>query len=131
MNRSIAALSIPCALVLAMLGIGHAFADHFHDASSAAPDKAHGEKLYNTTCVACHGNNGKGSIPGVPDLRGRDSRLAQKDLETLLHNVDAGYRSPGSMLAMPPKGGNADLSQQDLVDILNYMRKEFIAKTGR
>lgn len=131
MNRSIVSQSALCALVVATLGTGQAFADHFHGASSATPDKAHGEKLYNTTCVACHGNNGKGSIPGVPDLRGQDSRLVQKDLEMLLHNVDAGYRSPGSMLAMPPKGGNAKLSEQDLVDILNYMRKEFVAKAGR
>jgi cytochrome c5 len=129
MNRPIILQGISCALaVTAALGLGQAFADHIHGVPDAAPDKAHGEKLYNTTCVACHGNSGKGAIPGVPDLRGQDGRLARKDLETLLHNVEAGYRSPGSTLAMPPKGGNTGLSERDLVDILDYMREEFVAE---
>ena len=115
-------------LVIAMTAVSvitmSARADHPHG-QLTAPDVANGESLYNTTCVACHGANGKGPIPGVPDFRGDDSRLVEKELNTLLHNVDEGYQSPGSMMAMPPKGGNAGLSEQDLVDILAWMRKKF------
>jgi cytochrome c5 len=99
-------------------------ADHPHTALEP-PDLGNGEALYNTTCVACHGPGGQGLIPGTPDFRKKDSGLVTKDLDTLLHNVDVGFQSPGSMLAMPPKGGNASLSEQDLVDVLHYMRDAF------
>ena len=112
------------AFVLAVLCTSHVLADHPMDDLNA-PDAENGKALYNTTCIACHGDAGKGAIPGVPDLRGTESRLAKKDIGTLLHNVLAGYQSPGSMLAMPPKGGNTELSRQDAIDILHYMRKAF------
>lgn len=112
------------AFVLTVFCMGHVLADHPMD-DLKTPDAENGKALYNTTCIACHGDDGKGSIPGVPDLRGTESRLMEKDIETLLHNVLAGYQSPGSMLAMPPKGGNTELSKQDALDILHYMRKAF------
>lgn len=121
MNRL---LPIAVGMLLLLSGSNNAFADHPHGEVATA-DITNGKSLYNTTCVACHGANGKGPIPGVPDLRGDDSRLIHKDLNTLLHNVEQGFQSPGSMMAMPPRGGNPGLSEQDLVDILGYMRKEF------
>lgn len=115
---------IVSAFLLILCWSGSAMGNHSHEALQIA-NAEHGESLYNTTCVACHGPNGKGVIPGMPDLRGDDSRLVQKDLSTLLHNVDEGFQSPGSMMAMPPKGGNASLSEQDIVDVLKYMREKF------
>lgn len=109
-------------LIFAMMP---ALADHPHG-KLAPPDTAHGKALYETTCIACHGPKGKGLVPGAPNFRGKKSRLVTKDMDTLLHNVDVGFQSPGSMLAMPPKGGNASLSEQDLVDILHYMKDEFV-----
>lgn len=111
-------------MLLLLFGSNNILADHAHE-KLASPNAANGESLYHSTCVACHGNDGKGTVPGAPDLRGVDSRLVQKDIDTLLHNVDEGYQSSGSMMAMPPKGGSSNLSEQDLVDILDYMRKEF------
>ncbi|MFH1820201.1 MAG: cytochrome c, partial [Pseudomonadota bacterium] len=29
-----------------------------------------GQAVYNGTCIACHGSDGTGSLPGVPDLTG-------------------------------------------------------------
>ncbi len=116
--------SMALGVLLLLAAGGYALADHPHGKIDA-PDLDKGESLYNTTCVACHGSSGKGQVPGVPDLRGSDSRLKQKSIETLLHNVDEGYQSPGSMLAMPARGGNPGLSEQDLVDILGYMRQHF------
>jgi mono/diheme cytochrome c family protein len=116
MNR----ITISAALLCLCSG---AWADHAIDELTA--DTARGGTLYQTTCIACHGPRGKSAIPGVPDFTAHSSRLVLKDTATLLHNVDRGFQSPGSMMAMPPKGANPSLSTQDIFDILSYMRAEF------
>lgn len=94
-------------------------AEHLPDGD---PEK--GEKLYNGTCVACHGPDGKGAFDGIPDLNGKRGRLVKPD-DLLFDHMRDGFQSDGSFMAMPPKGGNPDLGDQDLVDILAYLRKEF------
>jgi len=86
-----------------------------------AGDAARGAQIYGETCVACHGENGKGAIPGVPDLR---QRLTQSD-EVLMQHMIEGYQSPGSPMPMPPRGGNPDLTDQDMADVLAYLRANF------
>tara|TARA_R110001592_G_scaffold148073_3_gene372719 strand:- start:10105 stop:10728 length:624 start_codon:yes stop_codon:yes gene_type:complete len=83
-----------------------------------------GKAIYDQTCVACHGANGKGAIPGVPDLTKSDGRMSQSD-DVLLVNIVRGLQSPGSTMAMPPKGGNADLSENDLRAVIGYLRSSF------
>ena len=86
-----------------------------------------GESIYQSSCLACHGADGAGVLPGVPDLSGKDGPLAAAD-EVLLPRVREGFQSPGSPLAMPPRGGNPNLSNEDLAVVLNYMRKEFMLR---
>ena len=83
-----------------------------------------GKEVYNTTCVACHAANGKGSLPGVPDLTDKNGRLTKADLE-LLDNILMGFQTPGSSMAMPPRGGNASLSDADIKAVLAYIRSSF------
>jgi len=85
---------------------------------------ADGAKIYNSTCIVCHGEDGKGVLPGVPDLTGSAGRLSKPDDE-LFNNVVNGFQSPGSPMAMPPKGGNASLSDQDIKSVIDYMRSTF------
>jgi cytochrome c5 len=87
-----------------------------------------GRDLYAQTCVACHGAKGQGAFDGVPDLTLANGRFAKPD-HLLLANVINGFQSPGSLMAMPPKGGNPDLSEQDLADTLAYMRVELLERT--
>ncbi len=91
------------------------------DDSTAAPS---GQAIYAQTCIACHGANGKGAIPGVPDFAGKDSPLSKSDAE-LVRNISEGFQSPGSFMAMPAKGGNPALTEEDVKAVLAYLRAEF------
>lgn len=83
-----------------------------------------GKGIYNQTCVACHATHGKGAFPGVPDLTNANGPMAKSD-QVLLENIINGFQSPGSVMAMPAKGGNPSLSEADLVAVLAYLRSEF------
>jgi mono/diheme cytochrome c family protein len=92
--------------------------------SSAADELSRGEVVYNGTCIACHGGDGAGTLPGVPDLTGKEGPLAQDDAVVLKRMAD-GFQSTGSPMGMPPRGGNPALTDTDLKAVLKYMRKEF------
>lgn len=93
-------------------------------ATLAAADPARGARVYGETCVACHGDNGAGAIEGVPPMSGPGGRLAKPDEQLLRHIID-GYQSPGSPMPMPARGGNPDLTDQELADALAHMRQKF------
>ena len=83
-----------------------------------------GEEIYNQTCIACHGANGKGMVPGAPDFTKPNGPLAQSD-EVLLKHITEGFMSKGSPMAMPPKGGNSNLTESDIRAVLQHMKKTF------
>lgn len=92
--------------------------------SATASNLHHGQLVYNGTCIACHGSDGTGSLPGVPDLTGKTGLLSQDDA-VLLRRMADGFQSSGSSMAMPAKGGNPALTDADLSAVLKYMRHEF------
>jgi len=92
--------------------------------SATASELNRGQAVYNGTCIACHGSDGTGSLPGVPDLTGKTGLLSQDDA-VLLGRMADGYQSPGSPMAMPAKGGNPALTDADLSAVLKYMRNAF------
>ena len=83
-----------------------------------------GKDIYSQTCVACHGANGTGAIPGTPDFTRPGGPLSKSDDE-LVHNISAGFQSRGSSMAMPAKGGNPDLNAADVTAVLVYLRESF------
>ncbi len=85
---------------------------------------SNGKTIYKQTCIACHGSNGKGAIPGVPDFTNKSGPLSKSDSILLRHTIN-GFQSPGSPMAMPPKGGNPKLSNADLQNVLTYIRQTF------
>ena len=93
-------------------------------AGTAQAAELPGKALYETTCLVCHGDDGKGAMPGVSDLTDARAVLAQPDA-VLLKRIVEGYQSPGSPMAMPPKGGNPKLTEKDVVELLRYMRATF------
>jgi len=92
--------------------------------SALADDTAAGKAVFSQTCVACHGADGTGTIPGVKDFSAKDSPLSKSD-EELVNNITNGFQSPGSFMAMPPKGGNPALTEADIKAVLVYIRATF------
>ena len=84
-----------------------------------------GKEVYNGTCVACHGVDGSGVMPGVPDFTSNDGPLNKAD-DTLVRHVVEGYRSPGSSMAMPPNGGDPGLTVRDVRSVIVYMKRSFV-----
>ncbi len=89
--------------------------------TSTAKSDMTGEQIFKQTCVACHGADGKGAIPGVPKF---SERLSKSD-EVLLTNIKNGFQSAGSPMAMPAKGGNPALTDSDLAAALSYIKQSF------
>lgn len=91
-------------------------------------DFSKGKEVYEGTCIACHGESGKGDIPGAPNFTKANGPLSKADTE-LLTNIIEGYESPGSDMPMPAKGGDEDLSDEDIEAVLAYIRNEFGSKS--
>lgn len=94
--------------------------------ANAAPadDLTQGREVYQGTCVACHGGDGAGVLPGVPDFTDQAGPLSKPDA-VLIEHVSNGFQSPGSPMAMPAKGGDPSLTEQDIRAVLRYLRSEF------
>jgi len=83
-----------------------------------------GEAIYNSSCVGCHGDDGKGTMTGVPDFRKAGGVLSQA-ADILFKNTRDGFQTPGNSMAMPPRGGDSDLSDEDLKSVLQYIQDRF------
>ena len=83
-----------------------------------------GKQVYEQTCLACHGADGTGSLPGAPNFSSPTGPLSKAD-DVLLDNIIGGYQTPGSPMAMPAKGGNPNLNAADVRAVLGYMRESF------
>ena len=76
-----------------------------------------GDKVYAIACVACHGA-GVAGAPRVGDAATWSARVAQ-GTEVLYDHAINGYS--GSAGYMPPKGGNPDLSDDEVKAAVDYM----------
>jgi len=83
-----------------------------------------GKDVYTQTCIACHGDDGKGVVPGAPDFTDNQGPLNKTD-EELMNSLINGFQSPGSPMAMPAKGGNSALTIGDLKNVLEYLKSTF------
>lgn len=92
--------------------------------AGAAETASHGKAVYERTCVACHGSDGQGALPGMRALGGKKGSLAKPD-DVLRKSILEGYQAPGAPVAMPPKGGDPSLTEQDAAAVLEYMRQAF------
>lgn len=92
--------------------------------TSSGAGKSDGQAIYNQTCIACHGGNGKGTLPGAPNFTSPKGALSKSDA-VLIKHITEGFQGPGSPMAMPAKGGNTALTAEDIRAVLAYLRKQF------
>lgn len=76
-----------------------------------------GEEVYNMACIACHGA-GVAGAPKFSDAAAWAPRIA-KGAETLHEHALKGFQGQAGF--MPPKGGRVDLSDQSIVNAVDFM----------
>ncbi len=87
------------------------------------PEK--GKELFLGTCASCHGPDAKG-LPGLgKDMTTSEFIRKQSDaqlLEFIKRGRPATDPANTTGVDMPPKGGNPALTDQDLADIIAFIR---------
>jgi mono/diheme cytochrome c family protein len=126
-------VALVIALALAACGGGNNEAEPVEEEAVSEPvaeaqpvgDAAHGKELFVPSCAACHGPEGEG-VQGLGKDMTESEFIAEKTDAELLEFLKVG-RAPDDPLnttgvLMPPKGGNPALSDEDLIDIIAYIR---------
>lgn len=97
-------------------------------AVAAAPsgDPAKGKTLFGITCMACHGPDGRG-LPNL-GLPLHTSEFVTSNTDQQIVDFIKVGRMPGTpgaktMIPMPPKGGNPTLTDDQLHDIVAFIRQ--------
>ncbi len=93
--------------------------------AAAAGNAEHGKQIYSQICIACHGPEAKG-VQGLGKDLTTSTFVAEKSDVEMVDFLKVG-RDPSDPLnttgvAMPPKGGNPALSDQDMLDIVAFVR---------
>ncbi|MBL8118081.1 MAG: c-type cytochrome [Anaerolineae bacterium] len=103
---------------------------------AAAPDPAMvraGDTIYQTTCAACHGFNAKG-IPGLGKTLIDSEFVNGMTDEELVAFIIEGRQVTDPLnttgVAMPARGGNAGLKDEDIHNVVAYIRNLNLASSG-
>jgi len=91
-----------------------------------------GAEIYGGLCIACHGPAAR----GVPNL-GKDLAVSEffaessdaELVEFIAEGRAADHEDNSTGVAMPPRGGNPNLTDEDLAAIVDYVR-ELVAAAG-
>lgn len=101
------------------------------EAAEAEPaivgDAAAGEQVYQTSCVACHGPDAKGVQGLGKSLHPSDSDfISERTDDELVEYIKVGRRVDDPLnttgIDMPPKGGNPAMTEEDMYNVVAYMR---------
>jgi mono/diheme cytochrome c family protein len=84
-----------------------------------------GKELYEANCSMCHGENGLGVEGLGKDLLHSDFVKNLND-SALLEFITKGRTAEDSLnttgIPMPPKGGNEELTNQEILKVIGYIR---------
>ena len=124
-------LAVLAVLTMVLAACGGASGDG--DASSGGEttsggitgDATAGEEVFAGTCASCHGPDARGLEGLGKDLHNNafTSGMSDADLVAFLEvGRPAGDPANETGVDMPPKGGNPSLSEQDLYDVVAFLR---------
>jgi mono/diheme cytochrome c family protein len=117
MKRIIALLGV-LVLVLAACGGGE-------EGDSGGDGAAAGEEIFSSTCAACHGADATG-IEGLgKDLHNNtfvDGLSDDELVDFIKEGREADHPDNEAGVAMPPNGGNPSLTDDDLLNVVAYLR---------
>ncbi len=91
----------------------------------SAEQVAAGKQLYRTTCAVCHGPDAKGVAMLGKNLHANEFVKSLSDAELvafLAEGRPVTHPLNDRGVAMPPRGGNPSLSDDDLGSIADYLR---------
>lgn len=84
-----------------------------------------GKTKFSSTCVACHGPEGKG-IPGLGKDMTTSTFIKGQSDDQMVEFVSKGRPASDKLnttgVDMPPKGGNPSFTEKDLYDIVAFIR---------
>jgi mono/diheme cytochrome c family protein len=93
--------------------------------SAPAGDATHGQQIFAGTCSACHGPDAKGLAGLGKDLTTSTFVKGLSDAD-LIAFVKRGRPTSDPLnttgVEMPPKGGNPALTDQDIADVVAFVR---------
>ncbi len=122
--KQILVLTLVLLLALAFTACGGSSEPEQAAASASQGNAAKGEELF-LVCSACHGKNGEG-VPGLGKDMAHSEFIAGKSDAELVEFIKVGRSASDELnttgVDMPPKGGNPALSDEDLYDIVAYIR---------
>jgi len=124
MRKLLLILSLMMVLALFITSCGGDEAEE-PEAPASTGDATAGEPLFNSTCSACHGPDAKGMPNLGKDLTTSEFLKERSDAEMLdfvLIGRTAGDPLNDTGVDMPPRGGNPALSNDDIYDIIAYLR---------
>jgi cytochrome c5 len=122
---ALVALAVPALLALTAITT-MADASPSPSGSPVLPgDPAKGATLYAANCTTCHGTSLEGGIGAVLNpidkLPGVPSSLDPTFLITIITNGRQPQPGDPKSIAMPAKGGNTSLTDQDIKDLASYI----------
>lgn len=86
---------------------------------------ARGATLYQESCAACHGPEAQG-LPGLGNNLASSEQVNTQDpaatLTLIRTGIEANDPNNETGVAMPPSGGRPDLSDEDMLAIINHLR---------
>lgn len=95
-------------------------------AAAMQGDAAAGEATFNQICIACHGPGGVGVQGLGKPLTTSEFAAGLSDTDFhdfIVRGRDVSDPANTTGVAMPPKGGNPALSDQDIYNVIAYVRQ--------
>lgn len=113
------------ALALGLAACGGGGASGSPTPAGPVGDAARGQTLFTSTCSTCHGPDATG-IVGLGKNLTTSTFVAERTDAQMLEFIKTGRPAsdPANTTGvdMPPRGGNPALTDQDLVDIISFVR---------